>query len=194
MTRPVDDHYPTPPEVTRLLLMAETFDGGIWEPCAGDGSMSDVLKEKHEVIATTLNDGTGDVIGGRDFLKEIRLLAPNIVTNPPYRIANDVVGRALTLRPRKMAMLLNLKFLASEKRRRFIFSNAPPDRLIVISNRVSFYPVDWSGSRGTTTETYAWFVWGKDDNIPALRWGNTRTMEITQRVDDRCVVSAPGTA
>ncbi|WP_019646180.1 hypothetical protein [Novispirillum itersonii] len=180
MTRPADDHYPTPPEATRALLSVEQFGAGIWEPCAGSGEMAAVLRQAgYTVAATTLHDGRADrdfpkhrVIGGTDFLAETRLRHHAIVTNPPYRIAEEIIRHALSLRPQRVAMLLNLKFLGSKARRAGLFAETPPARVWVFADRISMYPAGWDGPRATTTETMAWFVWDAPFRRvpPAIGW------------------------
>lgn len=58
--RPRDDHYPTPPDVTRALLLAEPELRAaqlIWEPACGAGDMASALSEYGAtVIATDLMD------------------------------------------------------------------------------------------------------------------------------------------
>jgi hypothetical protein len=81
--REKNDFYSTPPVLTLPMLRLERFEGAIWEPACGDGAMSrELSKVCDKVISTDLiyrSYGEGDV----DFLKQDRLLAPNIVTNPP---------------------------------------------------------------------------------------------------------------
>src|SRR5579859_3405497 len=84
--REKDDFYPTPPEGTQALLRVEKFDGPIWEPACGEGAISIVLSGAgYEVINTDLvNRGYG--VPRVDFLMETKSLAPNIVTNPPFKM------------------------------------------------------------------------------------------------------------
>lgn len=35
--RQKDDYYATPPEATDALLSVESFEGGVFEPCCGEG-------------------------------------------------------------------------------------------------------------------------------------------------------------
>lgn len=177
MTRPADDDYPTPPEATRALLSVEHFAGGIWEPCAGGGAMAAVLRGAgYTVRATTIGESRHDpkvpkhrVLGGSDFLAAIEAAHPNIVTNPPYRIAEDIIRHALTFQPVKLAMLLNLKFLGSVGRARGLYREHPPARVWVIADRITMYPAGYDGPRGTATETHAWFVWDRSHlGAPAI--------------------------
>lgn len=175
--RPADDNYPTPPEATRALLSVEHFAGGIWEPCAGSGEMAAVLRAGgYTVCASTIGESRDDakapkhrVLGGTDFLAENDLTHPNIVTNPPYKVAEDIIRHALDLRPAKAAMLLNIKFLGGVGRARGFYQEHPPSRVWVIADRISMYPADWTGPRATSTETHAWFVWDRSHiGAPAI--------------------------
>ena len=163
------DFFPTPAWATFALIDNERFQGDIWEPACGDGAMSEVLaKTDRPVSSSDLFDrGYGDA--GIDFLSP-RRKAANIVTNPPYNAAEGFVRSGLEAAGSKFAMLLRLAFLEGANRQRTIFSAAPPSRVWVFSERITFYP---SGAerKGTGTTAYAWFVW--DKNAPGateLRW------------------------
>lgn len=186
--RPADDHYPTPTEVTRALLSVENFSGTIWEPCAGGGEMANVLRRRCPVLATTLapNDETdcfGGVGGGVDFLKTDWLAGDNIVTNPPFNISEDIIRHAIKLEPTKISMLLNIRFLGSRKRKEGLFAEYPPKRIWVFCDRPSMYPADWEGKRGTTTETFSWWIWESPFTIqaPEIGWLDSRDFQ-TNRI------------
>lgn len=182
--RPDDDHYPTPPEAVRALLSVEAFGGGIWEPCAGDGAMAAVLREAgYTVRATTIGEGRHDrdfpkhrVVGGIDFLTTSEASHPNIITNPPYGrprdIAEAIIRHAIGLGPVKMALLMNVKFLAGSKRRVGLWAEYPPARVWVFADRITMYPAGYQGPKGTTTETFAWYVWERPflSRPPVIGW------------------------
>lgn len=68
----------------RALLSVESFDGSIWKPAWGDGTISKELEGAgYQGVSTDLID-RGYAAGGHDFLKSDKLLARNIITNPPY--------------------------------------------------------------------------------------------------------------
>ena len=89
------DFYRTHPSATRALLSVEKFPGVTWEPACGAGDMSEVLRESGlNVVSSDLVDrGYEEGWTGVDFLtassREIGLprRPTNIVTNPPYNIA-----------------------------------------------------------------------------------------------------------
>lgn len=164
--REVDDFYPTHPGATRALLAVEKFDGAIWEPACGAGDMSRVLEAAgYEVVSTDLIDrGYGDA--PRDFLCEWNPLAPNVVSNPPFREAQMFVDRALQLTTGKVAMFLRLAFLEGIERGGW-FPNTPLARVWVMSRRVPM-------QRGRLQEAgdghgviaFAWFVWDHGHSGP----------------------------
>lgn len=151
------DFFPTPAWATHALIDNEQFEGDIWECACGNGAMSEVLKlSGQNVISTDLFDrGYGE--GGVDFLRSNRRSA-NIVTNPPYNAAEGFVEAGLRKADRKFALLLRLAFLEGANRKRTIFSQSPPSRVWVFSERITFYPAGVE-QKGSGTTAYAWFVW-----------------------------------
>jgi len=158
MTRQKDDWYPTPEIATRRLLDVEMFDEQIWEPAAGDGAIAKVLKTAcYDVISSDLND-YGYCESGIDFLLEQKRAADSLVSNPPYKLAEQFIQRAIDLRVDKHAWLLRLSFLEGQKRFQRLFSHHPPIRVHVFSQRLTM----WRGGEeiaGNGTTAYAWFVW-----------------------------------
>ena len=166
-----DDFLPTPPEATRALLKVETFEDPIWEPACGDGAISKVL-EAHDytVFSTDLVDrGYGK--SGVDFLMEWTMRAPNIVTNPPFKLAQTFVETALRLTTRKVAILARLAWLEGSARRK-LFQATLLARVWVFSKRLPrMHRHDYTGPRTTSTIAFAWFVWEHGyTGKPTLGW------------------------
>jgi hypothetical protein len=163
------DFFPTPAWATHALVDNERFEGDIWESACGNGAMSDVLEQTgRKVISSDLyRRGYGEA--GVDFLKTNRR-APNIVTNPPYNAAEGFVKSGIKLADKKLALLLRLAFLEGANRANTIFSDAPPSRVWVFSERITFYPAG-AVQQGSGTTAYAWFVWDKDaPSGTELKW------------------------
>uniref|UniRef100_UPI00402627AE hypothetical protein n=1 Tax=Alloprevotella sp. TaxID=1872471 RepID=UPI00402627AE len=121
-----EDYYATEPKATEWLCQLEQFAGRILEPSCGEGHISEVLKTAgYEVVSRDLIDrGYGEVA---DFLAIDNLAWDgNIVTNPPYRYAQEFVEKALSIIPegKKVAMFLKLTFLEG-KARRHLFRTTP---------------------------------------------------------------------
>jgi methylase of polypeptide subunit release factors len=99
-----DDLYETPPVAVTALLERETLPSEVWEPACGPGAIVGVLRAAgHTVIATDLNDwACPHSESRRDFLLEQR--APDgcqcIITNPPYKLAQEFVLKARELVPK----------------------------------------------------------------------------------------------
>lgn len=157
--RQKDDFYPTPPAATRALLRAVTFSGLIWEPACGDGAISKVLEaEGHEVLSTDLVD-RGYGTARRDFLFDAQSIVPNIITNPPFKYANEFARRALDLTTGKVAFLCRLAWLEGLERRE-LFTQTPLAKVLVFSNRIPMNRNgDPLGKSAGGMIAFAWFVW-----------------------------------
>lgn len=169
--RPENDFYPTPPEVTRALLKVEAFPSEIWEPACGNGAMSKVLEQAgYPVVSTDLEPR--DYGEKMDFLYAHVLLAENIVTNPPFKIAQQFAMRALDLGCLKLALLCKLQFLEGQERSTWL-RDTPLQTVHVFQNRISM------GRNGVKYENggmmaFAWFVWEKGyDGKPQIDWIQT---------------------
>jgi hypothetical protein len=167
-----DDLYETPPCAVRALLKVEEIPpGAIWEPCCGPGAIARTLRAAgHQVWATDLVDyGSPDQDAhGIDFLMEhgsAPCFIGSILTNPPYKLADQFVRHALVLCPR-VYMLLRLAFLESE-RRSGILDNRWLRRVYVFRKCLPrMHRAGWNGRRATSAVAYAWFCWRRDDPGP----------------------------
>ena len=172
--RQAEDYYATEPKATEWLCKLERFKGPILEPSCGEGHMAKVLMAQgYEVEARDLVDrGYGEVA---DFLAIDNLeWDGNIVTNPPYKFAQEFVEKALSIIPegKKVAMFLKLTFLEG-KARRSLFRSTPPIRVWVSSSRLKCAMNGDFEAYGSSAAAYAWFVWEKGwkgDTI--VKWFN----------------------
>lgn len=163
------DFYPTPAWATYALVDNEGFTGDVWECACGDGAMSRVLEETGRPVASSDLYRRGYGEAGHDFLTTDRRF-DNIVTNPPYNSAEGFVETGTRQARRKFALLLRLAFLEGANRARTIFLAAPPSRVWVFSERITFYPAG-AEVKGSGTTAYAWFVWDRDAaGGTELRW------------------------
>ncbi|MDX5493352.1 MAG: hypothetical protein LPK86_07605 [Alphaproteobacteria bacterium] len=163
------DYFPTPRWATFALIDNEEFRGDIWECACGDGAMSKVLEETGCSIRSSDLYERGYGEANVDFLQATQS-ASNIITNPPYNSAEGFVKRGIELADQKFALLLRLAFLEGANRARSIFSQTPPSRVWVFSERITFY-MKGAEKAGSGTTAYAWYVW--DKNAPTgteLKW------------------------
>lgn len=175
--RETNDFYATEPKALELLLQREKFNPVIWECACGQGHLSEVLKKHgYFVYSTDLIDrGYGE--GNFDFLTAHGKFYGDIITNPPYSLAQQFVEHALEMVPEgnRVVMFLKLTFLES-KRRRCLFEKYPPEYIYVSSSRLQCAKNgDFSTYKnGTGTAiAYGWFVWRKGfTREPKVRWFN----------------------
>jgi len=154
--RPVLDFYPTPPRGTKALFQVETFKGSIWEPACGNGAMSKVIKTfGYDVISTDIEPrGYGEQL---DFFFAPVLLAPNVVTNPPFKYAQEFADRSLALGCEKLALLCKLAFLEGQERTKWL-EHTPLKNVYVFRKRLDMTrngePLENGG-----LIAFAWYVW-----------------------------------
>lgn len=167
-----DDFYSTPEIFTEWLLENEEFEEEIHEPCCGDGRMVKVLKaEGYHVIASDIKDYGYRPMRIRSVF-DWPVMA-NVVTNPPYSIAEDIIDHCLNITGYKVCMLLRLNFLESAGRYHRFWKKRPPARIYVVSQRTSMMPAIMRANgrmRATNSISYAWFVWEKGMHRTELRW------------------------
>lgn len=94
-----------------------------------------------------------------------------VITNPPFRLAEEFVARALVVARRGVAILARTVFLESVGRYETIFRSQPPTIFAQFSERVPMVKgrVD---EKASTATGYAWFVWDKMvvEPYPRLAW------------------------
>ena len=162
--RPDDDHYSTPEEATRAFMRAERvfFAVPVWEPCCGSGAMARVIGEKFQVYASNLVD-YGYGVTGIDFLQQGDMPSGviNIVTNPPYKIASEIIRHGHNLLKRagqagSMALLLPSRMLHGQARSK-ILQDCGLRRVYFFRKRITMKPDNVVLKNGSTID-YAWFV------------------------------------
>lgn len=175
-----DDFYATPAEAVAALLKIEPeLPKTIWEPACGDGAIVLPLRHAgHKVYATDLVwRGCPDSEPGIDFLFWIHKPPPvaAIVTNPPFKLIDHFVHRALKLAP-YIAMLTRLNFLAGSSRKRDLFDKHPPARIHVSSKRLPMmHREGWDGPKNGSMMDYCWVVWdARHVGPPTLHWFDWR--------------------
>lgn len=174
--RQKDDFYATDPDIVQQLLDIEPFQKYIWEPACGLGHISEVLIANGKFVMSTdlIDRGYGD--GGVDFMETKEIVDCDIITNPPYSIAQQFVEHALDIVQDgcKVAMLLRLSFLEGRKRRK-LFDTQPPKTVYVSSGRIvcakdaqfDLY------KNSKSAVAHAWFIWEKGYNgDTVIKWFN----------------------
>ncbi len=171
-------------ELYQRAPQAESFEGPVWEPARGDGAIARELSNAGlDVVATDLND-RGHGRRRVDFLMEYKPLGREIVTNPPYSLANEFIRHALSLRADKVVMLMRLAFLEGIKRSDII-DNAGLARVHVFRERLIMVPKGVSIT-GNGDGAIAWFVWERGHAGPiTLSRISTREAERVDRISTK---------
>lgn len=172
--REQDDFYATDPKAVDMLCDLEKFSDAVIEPACGMGHIADTLKKRgYSVICMDLVDRGYPNCKIGDFLKcGLRGADADIVTNPPYKLAQEFVEKSMEVigTGHKVAMFLKLTFLETARRRE-LFKKYPPKTVYVASQRIAC----WPNGRPTAQSMvcYAWFVWEKGfSGDTTLKWFN----------------------
>jgi hypothetical protein len=180
-TEPTDslDDFPTPPWATRALVEhALKEDLGLLsgltclEPACGVGHMAKVLAEYFGSITATdvHNYGFGEQA---DFLNHPYPAQSSdwVITNPPFRLAEEFVVRSLDIARHGVAILARTVFIESVGRYEKLFRFNPPSIYAQFSERVPMLKGRLD-RRASTATSYCWLVWKKSKSIdfPRLVW------------------------
>lgn len=171
--RDAHDFYVEPSWVSERLFASERFEGNVWDPACGTGRIVASAK-----LAGLEAHGMDIVKRGHACIFEIDFLTasdpwPNIVSNPPFGIAEKFVAHALNLAERKVAMLLPANWVQGDKRSRWL-ATTPLRRVLFITPRPSMPPgaaVAAGQKPGNGTTDYCWMIWLRGfDGAPELGW------------------------
>ena len=194
--REQDDFYATDPEALQKLLdgcslwLKEKLDscktkpagtiqshitGYVWECACGNGNLAECLNRNGFLVyASDLKD-RGYGCRGIDFLQSCAPVFTDIIlTNPPYSLANEFILHAMQILPEQgiYIALMNITYIAGQKRFREIYSKHYLREMYVFSKRVNCY-------RNNDKETYgeiamvdfAWYVFQKGyTGQPTIYW------------------------
>ena len=170
------DYYATDTiAIDKLLMGGAKLAPNLWECACGNGCLSKKLEEYgYNVKSTDLVDrGYGQ--GGVDFLEVEDKFDGDIITNPPYKYAQDFIEKGLELIPNgnKVYMFLKLQFLEGKKRRA-LFNKHELKTVYVSSERILCAKnADFDAMRrnGGSAVAYAWYEFEKGYNgYPTIRW------------------------
>lgn len=172
------DFYQTPSWCTEVLLkhFKPTMQA-VWEPACGNGAISKVLLKHRLLVASSdLNDqGYGEP--GVNFLTDhypFKHTDKVIITNPPYKLAEEFVRYATKHFPVTAMLLRNEWDCAKTRIDLFKLPKDPLERpvgfykKIVLTTRPHWIP----GSTGSPRHNYAWYVWIRGyEGAPTIEYG-----------------------
>lgn len=169
--REINDWYQEPAWTSKRLFDVEPFQGEIFDPAAGAGTIV-----KSAIAAGYAASGSDLIIRSktlveqepRDWLAPSNRSWDNIVSNPPFKLCDDkrtgtfpFVERCLERARRKVALLLPSKWIQGDKRSRWL-AMSPLRAVYYLTPRPSMPPghVIAAGMKpGNGTTDFAWYVW-----------------------------------
>lgn len=160
------DGYRTPAIAVTELVKREDFLGYVWEPANGmDDISKTLLSHGFEVYSTDIHRWVPETQTVKSFFDFKSMpMECDIITNPPYKLANDFVLHAMSILPvgGKLALLLRVQFLEGQIRYDKVYANHPVKTVYVFSFRLPrMHRFLFSGKASTSTLAFAWFVWEK---------------------------------
>ena len=168
------DFFPTPPWAARALCehVIDLHGRTVWEPACGAGHMARALQEYTlSVHASDVHDyGYGSKW---DFLWRHFADDPTfdwVITNPPFRLGQQFIERALDIAGEGVAMLVRSAFIESIARYEGLFRDRPPAIAAQFVERVPMVKGRCDPNASTAT-AYLWLVWRKGWSLPThLQW------------------------
>lgn len=199
--RQEDDFYATDPKAIEALFNAPCFSYTqvtesylkkakndpyfyFWEPAAGNGNLSNWLRNNgYHIIASDLKYRgctDGSIIDGLDFLttypyNKFKGAAAHpfvIITNPPYSLATEFIEHALEILPEGgfYIALMNITYLHGIDRYKRVYSKGTLREVYVFSKKIHVYKNNIPTGY-TSMCVYAWYVFQKGYNgQPTLYW------------------------
>lgn len=175
-TREKHDFYSTPTHAIENFLECftyrdkETINKYIWEPSCGLGAISECLIENDYIVTSTdlIDRGYGE---RKDFLSFSHNHGKgDIITNPPFKIINEYIQKAMDLLEDGQKLILLMRLLCLEgKTRQHLFQQYPIKYVYVHTSRIACAKPN--ETKPTNAMAYAWYVWEKgctDETI--VRW------------------------
>jgi hypothetical protein len=168
------DCYPSPPEAVASLIWLEghRIPQVVWEPAAGFGNIVTPLRESGRVVYASDIENYGFELdyGVADYLTTLPPWdTETIVTNPPFRLAEEFLAKSLTEAP-YVAYLLRVQWLEGIERMA-MFKACPPSRIWVSSRRLPMmHRAGYTGPKSTSNTCFAWFIFQRGDHTCQVGW------------------------
>jgi len=159
------DDFPTPPWASRALIEHVIGPDNVrslhcLEPACGRGHMASVMAEYFACVSASDIAFYG-YAPPRDFLGYQQDEQFDwIITNPPFKLAEDFALLALERARVGVALLVRTVFIESVGRLERIFSRFPPTYVAQFSERVPMVKGRLDKKASTATG-YAWIIWQK---------------------------------
>lgn len=177
--RQEEDFYATHPHALEIFLDRLEKDNiqlnnNIWECACGAGHLSKVLEDKGYNVKKTDIIDRGCNAEIKDFLTCTKKYNGDILTNPPFKLAEQFLNKSIELLEdrNRLYLFLKVQFLEGKKRKA-LFEKYPPKYVYVNSERQHTARDGNFGkySNSIATLCFCWFIWEKGFNgEPIIRW------------------------
>lgn len=172
------DDYPTQPWCTRALIKHVLPSGDFrsqvaWEPACNRGHMATPLRESFGLVHTSdIHDYGWD---GQQRVTDFLFAGSDpggridwIITNPPFRLAEQFVERARKVAGIGVAVIVRTAFLEGSGRYNNLFKRNPPSIVAQFTERAPMVKARLT-EHGSTATAYCWLVW-MGINDTRLKW------------------------
>lgn len=175
--RQKEDFYATEPSalilfIERLKLDNIEINKNVWECACGKRHLGNVLLDYgHEVKFTDIIKRI-DGVCEEDFLLQSELFNGDILTNPPFNLAEKFVEKGMELlkEGNRLFLFLKIQFLEGQKRKE-LFKKYPPKYVYCYSARQKCARDGEFEKYTATTQFYAWYIWEKGfSGETIIRW------------------------
>jgi hypothetical protein len=183
------DDFPTPPWATRALCEYVIWPSGAgwpkdlksqtcWEPACNRGHMVKPLREYFGLVwaSDILDYGCGAADKIEDFLfpgTDSPFASVGgldwIITNPPFRLAEQFIIKSQRLATVGSAVIVRSAFLESVGRYDSLFRDNPPNIIAQFTERVVMVKGRLDG-KGSTATSYCWLVWASTLTGARMMW------------------------
>ena len=173
------DDFPTPPWATRALCkyILNEYDlknQSVWEPACNRGYMGRPLMENfNEFWFSDIHDYGWDyqneIFDFCNLIDKSPVKKDWVITNPPFRLAQEFILRAIDVSNVGVAVIVRTSFLEGKGRFEKLFSINPPTIIAQFVERVPMVKGRYDPKASTAT-SYVWLVWEKDKNITDFKW------------------------
>ncbi len=164
------DWYVEPERATEQLCAVEGFLGSVIDPCCGIGNIPRTLiKCGVDAWGSDIVQRIGGeswFLGCADFLSDDwPYKFSNAVMNPPFFRAKGLeafIRKAIATFPGKICVFGDVRFLAGASRANGLFREHPPQRVWIITPRLSCPPGKYlqaGGVAGNGSSDWCWMVW-----------------------------------
>ena len=164
------DDFPTPPWATRAVIERLGISGGTGrDPCANRGHMVRPMREAFDAVEGFDIHDYGAGFPVRDYLSG-SLPKPVDWTfqNPPFRLAEAFIDRALATSRVGVAVLVRSAFLEGVGRHERLYSIRPPSVVYQFVERVVMHKGRLA-PEGSSATAYSWLVWRLDVTLGPCR-------------------------